>query len=105
MWRTDPPDRGHSNDALESDDPSASTATRWRLKRAQIIRADTQRTISGPAGPIATWPEPDLDDTVEKLEWAYQNRDALGALGRQAGKDLAGLTWTESARRFLSLMQ
>ena len=43
--------------------------------------------------PAAVWPEPDLDDAIDKLEWAYQNRDKMRALGQQAAKDLAERTW------------
>jgi glycosyltransferase involved in cell wall biosynthesis len=47
--------------------------------------------------PIARWPEPDLDDAIDKLEWAYQNRNKMRALGQQAGQDLSHLTWRKTA--------
>ncbi len=47
--------------------------------------------------PIARWPEPDLDDAIDKLEWAYQNRGKMRELGLQAGKDLAKFTWSRTA--------
>jgi hypothetical protein len=33
---------------------------------------------------------------VEKLEWAYQNREKLGAIGKRAGRDMQQLTWGKS---------
>jgi glycosyltransferase involved in cell wall biosynthesis len=54
--------------------------------------------------PVARWPEPDLDDAIDKLEWAYQNRDKMRALGRQAAKDLAERTWRKTAEAFQRIM-
>ncbi|OGP50498.1 MAG: hypothetical protein A2Y79_06290 [Deltaproteobacteria bacterium RBG_13_43_22] len=53
----------------------------------------------------AVWDEPFLDETIEKLDWAYQHRDEIGALGRQAGKDLANLTWERTGRQFFELIK
>lgn len=52
----------------------------------------------------ARWPDPDLDETIAKLEWAYLHRDALDALAHQAGQDLSRITWKETARRFHALL-
>ena len=54
--------------------------------------------------PIARWPEPDLDDAIDKLEWTYQNRDKLRALGRQAGQDLFRLTWRKTAETLRNII-
>ena len=61
-------------------------------------------TIADATGPIAKWPEPDLDDTIAKLEWVYQHRTEAAQLGKKAGQDMAALTWTESAKVFLKLL-
>ncbi len=53
----------------------------------------------------AVWDEPFLDETIEKLDWAYQHRDDIKALGRQAGKDLAALTWERTGRQFFELIE
>ncbi len=50
--------------------------------------------------PVARWPEPDLDDAIDKLEWAYQNREKMRALGQQAAKELAERTWRRTAEAF-----
>ena len=75
-----------------------------REDNALVIKIKTENTINGPAGPIARWPEPDLDDTVDKLEWAYTHRAETAALGAKAGADMARLTWTKTAKTFLRLL-
>lgn len=52
---------------------------------------------------LEKWDDPDLEEIIEKLEWAYQNRDALRDIGRQAASDMAQNTWDRAARSFLQL--
>ena len=54
--------------------------------------------------PAGQWSEPDLDEIIEHLEWAYQNRDALEKRGQHAGEDLAKLTWGQTAGQFLDVL-
>jgi glycosyltransferase involved in cell wall biosynthesis len=75
-----------------------------RPENAFVISTPTEAVFYGPAGPLAQWPEPSLEDTVEKLEQAYQNRDALRAKGEQAGRDLKQFTWGHTALKFLQLL-
>jgi glycosyltransferase involved in cell wall biosynthesis len=42
---------------------------------------------------IATWSDPSLDETITKLEWAYQQRDQLPALAQQASDDMRHFSW------------
>jgi glycosyltransferase involved in cell wall biosynthesis len=89
--------------------PVVATAT---TGHSDIVHADNavpiatkgEMTIADHTGPIAKWPEPDLDDAVAKLEWVYQHRTEAAALGKKAGRDLAALTWTEAAKTFLRLL-
>ncbi|MBT5307523.1 MAG: glycosyltransferase family 4 protein [Candidatus Scalindua sp.] len=53
---------------------------------------------------IATWDDPDLDETVSHLEWAYQNRDKLKSHGLCAANDLKELTWKKSAEKFIAII-
>jgi glycosyltransferase involved in cell wall biosynthesis len=55
--------------------------------------------------PKAVWEEPDIDETIEKLEWAYHNRDSLKAKGIRAGEDLGNLTWEHTARNFFRILK
>ena len=74
---------------------------------ALVIKIKGENTISwaeGGAGAVARWPEPDLDDTVEKLEWAYQHRGEMAALGTKAGEAMRRCTWGETAKRFLRML-
>jgi glycosyltransferase involved in cell wall biosynthesis len=48
----------------------------------------------------AVWDEPFLDETIEKLDWAYQHRDEIETLGRQAGEDLTAMTWEQTGKQF-----
>lgn len=50
----------------------------------------------------ALWEEPNLDEVVEALEWAYQNRERLNSYATKAGETLKESTWEKSAREFLS---
>ncbi|MCX8028026.1 MAG: glycosyltransferase family 4 protein [Thermodesulfovibrionales bacterium] len=50
---------------------------------------------------IATWYEPSLDEVIAKVEYAYQNQQAISKIGTQAGRDLSRLTWRQTAQRFL----
>ncbi len=53
---------------------------------------------------FSTWDDPNLDETVEHLEWAYQNRDELKSYGLQAGNDLKELTWKRCAEKFVEVV-
>jgi len=66
-----------------------------RLKRVLVKRGDVS---------IADWDDPDLDETVAQLEWAYDHRQEMRRLGEQAGKDLANFTWQRSAEAFAGLL-
>ena len=54
---------------------------------------------------IAIWDDPDLDETISHLEWAYQHRDELKSYGSQAGNDLKELTWKKSAEQFVEIIE
>jgi glycosyltransferase involved in cell wall biosynthesis len=53
---------------------------------------------------IAQWSEPDLEETVAHLEWAYHHRDRLREIGSQAAQDMRRLTWRRAARQFYELI-
>jgi hypothetical protein len=69
-----------------------------------LIRNMRQLTITNGTNPVATWDDPDLDETIERLEWAYQNREALQRLGTRAGEDLKQFPWSRAARQFFDLL-
>ena len=53
----------------------------------------------------AVWDDPDLDETIEHLEKAYQNRDNLSLIGQQAGSDMAHFTWKKTGKAFYNLLR
>jgi len=53
----------------------------------------------------AAWDDPDIDETIAHLEMAYQNRDNLKLIGKQAGSDLARLTWRKTGQAFYDLLR
>lgn len=53
---------------------------------------------------IAVWDDPDLDETISHLEWAYQHREELGLFGLQAANDMKEHTWKRSAEQFVNIV-
>ena len=53
---------------------------------------------------IALWDAPDLDETIDRLEWAYRNRDCLAAVGQHAAEDMSRLTWKSAAAQFYNVL-
>ena len=72
---------------------------------ALLLGADRAIPVSGPSGePIASWNEPNLEEMIEKLEWAYHHRDELERIGMAAGRFTANLTWERTALNLFHLM-
>jgi glycosyltransferase involved in cell wall biosynthesis len=75
-------------------------------ENALVIDSPKTTEIRGPDGRVvADWPEPDLEQTIEKLEEAYQNRDRINALGQRGASDMAHFTWRRTAEQFLELLR
>ncbi|HWR39342.1 MAG TPA: glycosyltransferase family 4 protein [Patescibacteria group bacterium] len=55
------------------------------------------------AGPVI-WDDPNLEEIIHHLEWAYHHRDALAGIGDRGARDLSQLTWTHTANRLLELL-
>jgi glycosyltransferase involved in cell wall biosynthesis len=53
---------------------------------------------------LEQWDDPDLDETIARLEWAYLNRDSIREIGRQAGRSMQEHTWKKAARSFRDLV-
>jgi glycosyltransferase involved in cell wall biosynthesis len=75
-------------------------------QNALVIDSPKTTEIRSPEGQVvADWPEPDLEQTIEQLEFAYQNRGRIGELGQRGAQDMAGWTWRKTAERFLELLR
>ena len=62
-------------------------------------------TIGSHDETTAVWQEPSLDETIEKLEFAYHNRELLGEIGRRGGEDLSNMTWKRTAQEFYQILK
>jgi len=53
---------------------------------------------------VALWDEPNLDEILAQLEWAYNHRETLHTLGTAAGRSMESCTWQATARQFYNLL-
>lgn len=53
---------------------------------------------------LSIWENPDPDHLIERLEWAYNNRDELPKYGKEAAKTMSKKTWTHMANSLLKLI-
>lgn len=72
-------------------------------KNALLVKGMKRMEIQRDGNVVAYWDDPDLDEIIDKLEWAYLHRDRLDEIGWNAGEDLAKKTWKESGRQFYEL--
>lgn len=54
---------------------------------------------------VSDWEEPDLDEIISKLEYAYENRDAIKKIGENAGKYMMNYTWEKTAENLLKILK
>lgn len=69
-------------------------------QNAILLSRYTPRPVHIAGRLAAIWPEPDLDEIVEKLEEVYAARDSLASLGVMAAGAMKRLDWGDAARRF-----
>ena len=50
------------------------------------------------------WEDPDVDETINHLEWAYRHRDQLREIGLRAGAHLKQFTWAKTAEQLRLLL-
>ena len=53
---------------------------------------------------IADWEEPDIDEIVAQLEYAYHHREEIKKIGKEAGEDMKNFTWERSADSLFQLL-
>ncbi len=54
---------------------------------------------------IADWEEPDFDEIISKLEYAYFNRDEIQMIGQRAAQDMKSYTWEKTAENLLKMIK
>ena len=69
------------------------------------LRRLRQATVRDGDDAPKVWHDAELEEVVERLEWAYQNRERLAVLGARAAQDMTRFTWANTARAFLELLQ
>lgn len=69
------------------------------------LRQLRQATVRDGDEPPRIWHDAELEEVVEKLERAYQNRERLAVLGARAGQDMARFTWANTARGLVELLE
>ena len=50
------------------------------------------------------WYEPNLDEIVYHLEWAYHNRDKIKDIGLAGSRFISQYTWSRAAKEFYRLI-
>ncbi|MGE5680450.1 MAG: glycosyltransferase family 4 protein, partial [Bacillota bacterium] len=53
---------------------------------------------------VCDWEEPNLDEIVDQLEYAYKNRAKIKDLGINAGNYMKNFTWTDTALNLLKII-
>lgn len=53
---------------------------------------------------LSIWENPSPDHLIERLEWAYNNRDQLPKYGKEAAKTMTQKTWKHMAESVLKLI-
>ena len=71
---------------------------------ALLIQNMKEVFVSNNGQPYATWDDPDVDEAIYLLQWAYEHRDELATIGQQAGQDMSQFTWKRSAEDFCRLL-
>lgn len=69
-------------------------------QNALPLRQYRQQVIEWDDRPSAVWFQPSVDEAVELLEFAYQNRNLLHKKATQAAEDLGRLNWHTAAVQF-----
>ena len=57
-------------------------------------------SISQNGEQVAVWDDPQLDEVIAPLDWAYHLRDGIRTIGSEAGRSMAPLTWERTAQQF-----
>ncbi len=53
---------------------------------------------------MSNWEEPDLDEIIDKIEYAYNNRDRLKIIGEKAAEDMKKHSWSIVAKNLIKII-
>jgi len=72
---------------------------------AKLLRLYEFMQVRNGTGKVsAQWHDPNLEELIESLEWAYTNREQCLELGRAARKLMDKFTWESAAWQFVDLL-
>ncbi len=71
---------------------------------ACLVNARSLFSIQQNGQIVARWEDPDLDEVVAHLDWAYHHRDDLRTMGQQAAAAMSAFSWYQTAQGFLNLI-
>jgi glycosyltransferase involved in cell wall biosynthesis/tetratricopeptide (TPR) repeat protein len=74
-------------------------------ENALLIRQMAPLLMNDDDRQVALWDDPSLEETIERLEWAYQHPADLKPIGERAARDIGERTWTRTAAAFLGLLE
>jgi glycosyltransferase involved in cell wall biosynthesis len=75
-----------------------------RRQNAVLIESHTPMEIRTADEITSVWPDPSMTETINKLEWCYQNRDSLAMVVGQAADDMRPLTWNRACEGLRMLL-
>jgi hypothetical protein len=61
--------------------------------------------MSADGSPSTIWYESNVDEIVARLEWAYQNREAIRKIGESGAGFISRFTWDRAAGEFHKLLK
>jgi glycosyltransferase involved in cell wall biosynthesis len=71
---------------------------------ACLVKARNSFNIQHNGRIFAKWEDPDLDETLAHLDWAYHHREEIRSMGQRAALSMSSFTWQKAARGFLDLL-
>ncbi len=70
---------------------------------ACLVQAKSLLNIQKDQRVIARWEDPDLDEAIAQLDWAYHNRERLKGMGNLAAAAMSSFTWRKAAQDFIDI--
>jgi glycosyltransferase involved in cell wall biosynthesis len=74
------------------------------LQYARLVHAKSLFNIQQNERVIARWEDPDLDEAVAHLDWAYHHRNEIKSMGQLAASAMSAFTWQKTAKGFLDVI-
>jgi glycosyltransferase involved in cell wall biosynthesis len=74
-------------------------------ENAMLLRPITPFNVYDQGKTLATWGEPSVSAILERLEWAYHNRDRAAAIGAAAAASMKTMTWRRMAESVLDVVR